>query len=89
MAAPQDARRKRDEGPHKVQDAANRDADDAKWQQKKPDQGIEDQCKERHRPAQHQQNAPQEERQASLLPMIRPRNRKVPFTGRGGLLVFS
>ncbi|MCU1332716.1 MAG: hypothetical protein JWM08_1708, partial [Candidatus Angelobacter sp.] len=32
MAAPQEAGRKRDEGPHKVQDAANCDADDAKWQ---------------------------------------------------------
>jgi hypothetical protein len=65
MAASQNACRKHNDGPHKIQRSANRDSHDAEGKQEKPDQRIENQCQESYRPAQHQQNAPQDESHAS------------------------
>jgi hypothetical protein len=43
MAASKNACWKHNDGPHKIQHSANRDSQDAKGKQKKPEQGIENQ----------------------------------------------
>jgi hypothetical protein len=65
MTASQDARGKHDDGTNQIKHSSHRDSHDAEGKEQKPDQGIENQGRQRYRPAQHQQNAPQNESHAS------------------------
>ena len=56
-----DARRKKDEAPEKSEYAANRYTNDTKRQQQQPDQRIEQDREQRQRPADNEQDAPEQE----------------------------
>ena len=44
-----------------AQHAADGDTDEAKWEQENPDERIQEQRQQSQRPADHQQNAPEQE----------------------------
>jgi hypothetical protein len=50
----------RHHSPEKLQNTTYGDADDAKWQQDQPYDGVQHQRQQRQRPAQKQQDAPQQ-----------------------------
>src|SRR5262249_54434461 len=59
-AAAQRPRRKHDDGAQKLQDSANGNANNAEGKQNKPYQGIQHQGKQCNRPAQDEEDAPQD-----------------------------
>lgn len=78
----QQAEWERDREKNNLQHAMDRDADDAKRQQKQPDERIRDESEHRQRPAKNKQNAPQKESEhiETSFPCLRIRSprQKVP-----------
>jgi hypothetical protein len=56
-----DAGGQEDDGADQCEHAADGDADQAKWQQEQPYDGVEDQSQKREGPAEDQKNAPKKE----------------------------
>jgi hypothetical protein len=55
----QNPRRKKKEGSQEQQNALHGNAHDAKRQQNQPDERIKNQCKQRERPTEEKQDAPE------------------------------
>jgi hypothetical protein len=55
----QNSRREKKEGSHEQQNALHGDAHDAKRQQNQPEERIENQRKQRERPTEEKQDAPE------------------------------
>jgi len=53
-------RRQKEERAKERQYAAHGEADETERQQKQPDDGVEHECQQGHRPAHHQKNQPDE-----------------------------
>ena len=60
--------RHKDDGAHQFQDTSHRDPNQPKRQQQQPHKRVSHQCQQRQRPAQHQQNAPQQEFRHDVSP---------------------
>ena len=59
--AAQYSRGKPDHCPNQLQHSIHGNPDQSEGQQQEPDEWVQQQCKQRQRPAQHQENAPEQE----------------------------
>jgi hypothetical protein len=91
-AAAQGASRQHDDCPKEPQDSSNGYSHNAEGQQQQPYEGIQDQRQQRQRPADYQQDAPQQESRHCLLPFITMENPKkfpVPSCPHRKLVTFQ
>lgn len=61
------SRWQKDDGFYQFQHTINGDAQDPEWQRQQPEYGIKHQGQQRQRPAQEEQQAPEQEREHRLI----------------------
>ena len=66
MPASEKACRQEQDGPHQGQQGLHDDAHDPEWDRKKPEQGPDDEKQEGERPADGQENGPEEQNDEDL-----------------------
>ena len=66
MPRPEKAGRQEQDGAHQGQEGLHDDAHDPKWNGKKPEHGPDDEKQERERPADGQENGPEEQNDKNL-----------------------
>lgn len=60
--AAKDARGQKEDGLYGLEHGVDSDTEDAEWEEEQPQQRVDDECEERHRPGQDKDEQPEQER---------------------------